>query len=54
MRIIVILLILATSCSPINSYFGLSDDNFIEQMSEFAIREKTGLDIDLTPENLEH
>lgn len=44
---------LVASCSSINRYVGLPDDNIVEETAEFAIEEKTGLDIDLTPESPE-
>lgn len=37
------------SCSKINQYFGLEDDNLIEQMIETLIDYKTGFYVDLTP-----
>lgn len=39
-----------TGCGPVNRYFGLKDDNVFEEAIEEAIEERTGVDIDLTPE----
>lgn len=41
------------SCSSVNKYFGLKDDNVIEETIEAAIHYETGLDVDLTPESKE-
>lgn len=41
------------SCSAVNTYFGLSDDNPAEEILEQIIKSKTGADIDLTPETPE-
>jgi hypothetical protein len=41
--------LLLSSCSSINKYFGLEDDNLAEEASEALIEWKTGIDIDLTP-----
>lgn len=43
--------VLAYGCAPVNRWIGLKDDNIVETLSEDVIRYKTGLDIDLTPEN---
>jgi len=40
-------------CSFINRYFGLENDNAIEEVIELIIKEKISLDIDLTPESQE-
>lgn len=40
-------------CSYINEYFSLPDDNVYEEVTESAIKYKTGLDVDLTPSTLE-
>lgn len=37
------------SCTPINQYFGLEDDNLVEEMSEEVLRSQTGIDMDFTP-----
>lgn len=37
------------ACEPVNRYFGLEDENVIEESSEFLIKYQTGMDIDLTP-----
>jgi len=44
---------IASSCSSLNKKAGLQDDNSIEEMIEMAIRDKTTLDIDLTPNSPE-
>lgn len=41
------------SCSQINGYLGLKDDNVYEEIIEAAIKIETGIDIDLTPESKE-
>lgn len=43
------ILLVAVGCSKINQWFGLKDDNPIEEITEKVIESKTGLDIDLTP-----
>lgn len=47
------MILLLSSCSYINSYLGLGDDNFGEEMIEEGIKYKTGIDIDLTPGSTE-
>lgn len=42
-----------TSCEPINKYFGLKDDNVIEELSEMVLKKETGIDVDLTPSDAE-
>lgn len=42
-------LLMLTSCSAINQKLGLVDDNIFEETAEYAIKFKTGLDVDLTP-----
>ena len=44
-----VLTMLLTSCSSINSKLGLSDDNPVEEVSEALIEGRTGIDVDLTP-----
>lgn len=41
-------------CSSLNRYFGLEDDNPIEEAIEELIRYETGIDIDLTPGSPEY
>lgn len=41
--------LLLPSCSALNSKLGLSDDNIIEEVAEDVIKEKVGVDVDLTP-----
>lgn len=43
------MILLLSSCSYINSYFGLEDDNLAEEATEALIDWKTGIDVDLTP-----
>lgn len=46
--------VIAAGCGgfhAVNKYAGLQDDNLIEEAIEELIEEKTGVDIDLTPEN---
>ena len=47
--IILLCLIIFTSCSILNAKLGLPDDNPFEETIEFAIEAETGLKIDLTP-----
>lgn len=37
------------SCSQINERIGLPDDNLGEEVIEDVIKEKVGVDVDLTP-----
>lgn len=51
MRVILCLITLGcavSGCSYLNNSLGLSDDNIIEEIIEFEIERKTGLDIDLS------
>jgi uncharacterized membrane protein len=41
------------ACSPVNKFFGIKDDNVVEEMAEEVIKIRTGLDLDLTPESKE-
>ena len=41
------------SCSYLNRKLGLEDDHIVEEILEKGIEEKTGLDVDLTPETAE-
>ena len=49
----IILLLIFGGCHYINEKIGLSDDNVIEEFIEETIKEKTGLDLDLTPKSKE-
>lgn len=40
-------------CSTLNKKLGLSDDNIIEEAIEHQIEDKTGIDLDLSPETPE-
>lgn len=55
-KLFIILCSLASlsSCEPINRYFGLQDDNVIEEMAEVAIKMETGISVDLTPNSPEN
>lgn len=46
-------IITVAACSQINQKLGLPDDNLGEELIEAAIKIKTGLDIDLTPDSPE-
>lgn len=41
------------SCTWLNKKLGLRDDNIIEEAVEEAIKEETGLDVDMTPDSPE-
>lgn len=51
--IFVALVLGLAGCSWINEKIGLSDDNPAEEIAEAIIEQKTGLDIDLTPDSPE-
>ena len=51
--VIVIIVVFMTACSPINKYFGLADDNFVEELAEAAVYIETGLNLDFTPNSPE-
>jgi hypothetical protein len=43
-------------CNPVEAFndkVGLEDDNIAEELIEFGIKEKTGIDLDLTPRSPE-
>lgn len=44
-----IILICLLSCESIDKKFGIPQDNPAEEVVEEVIKQKTGLDIDLTP-----
>ena len=54
MKKILLLTIALSSCSQINERLDLEDDNDIEEIVEFVIEYKTGLDVDLTPSTPEN
>ena len=57
MKILILFAALSVSfvgCSTINKYFGMENDNEIEQTVEFIIESQTGVNVDLTPENSLH
>lgn len=41
------------SCSSINKWCGLEDDNFIEEAAEDVVKHETGLNFDFTPDSPE-
>jgi hypothetical protein len=45
----IILILMLGGCQYLNRKIGLEDDNVIEEFIEERIKEKTGLDLDLTP-----
>lgn len=50
---LVFLLTITGACSKINKYFGLPDDNAVEQRIEEIVKDETGVKIDLTPSEQE-
>ena len=40
-------------CQYFNQYFGLEDDNILEEAIENRVRDTTGIDVDLTPDSPE-
>lgn len=49
----VAVMVVVSSCSYINPYLGLSDDNILEELGERIIENETGIDIDLSHESPE-
>jgi ABC-type glycerol-3-phosphate transport system substrate-binding protein len=47
---ILLCLLLVSACSEINKKAGLKDDNKLEEFIEEQIEEKTGIEVDFTPE----
>lgn len=47
--VFIALVALMMSCSNINKFYGLEDDNFIEEAVENVLESKIGIDLDLTP-----
>jgi len=45
-----VLLLTVSACSQVNKYFGLKDDNDVEQRIEEVIEEETGAVVDFTPD----
>ena len=41
-------------CGALKDYWGMEDDNFIEESIENVIEIETGIDFDATPESPEH
>ena len=57
-RVLILLAVLLASlslfsCGYLNEKAGLKDDNLYEEIIEELLDYKTGLDVDLTPENAE-
>lgn len=53
MKLILLAIALALAlmaCTKVNQFFGLKDDNPIEQKIESIILQETGIELDLTPE----
>ena len=46
---LIILVFSITACKGLNNYFGLKDDNIVEQAAEMFIEEEIGISVDLTP-----
>jgi len=46
---VIALALTCLSCSAINQYLHMKDDNMAEEFIEDVIESQTGLDIDLTP-----
>lgn len=51
--VLIFCLVFLSSCSIINGWLGLEDDNFAEELVEDFIDMETGLDVDLTPSSKE-
>lgn len=51
--ILVGIMVACGSCSYLNKKFGLRDDNPFEEAIEEVVKDKTGLDVDLTPDSKE-
>lgn len=51
--IAIVVAIFCGACGYMNSMFGLSDDNFIEELIESQIEHHLGIDVDLTPDSPE-
>jgi hypothetical protein len=54
--IIIITVVLVAGVVAVGSkyFFGMKDDNLIEEMSESVIKEATGVDVDLSPSSPEN
>jgi hypothetical protein len=44
-----VLALACIACEPVNRYFNLQDDNWIEESGEAVLKYKTGIDVDFTP-----
>ena len=49
LALLVALSVVCVSCGTIENWFGLEEDNFIEELAEDIVRMETGLDLDFTP-----
>lgn len=50
----IVLILIFGGCHYLNEKAGLPDDNALEEFVEERIKEKTGLDLDLTPVSIEN
>lgn len=50
---VILMALVCTACEPVNAYFGLSDDNWIEETGEAILEAKTGIKTDFTPSSPE-
>jgi len=48
-----VLAVACIACEPVNRYFGLEDDNWIEESGEAILEYKTGIHADFTPSSPE-
>jgi len=53
LRLSLLLCLLFTACEPVNRYFGLDDENWIEETGEVILEAKTGIHADFTPSSPE-
>lgn len=56
MRVALVVSLIAlgfNACSPINEWFGVPDDNPVEELVEQYIEAETGFRIDLSPATIE-
>ena len=51
--LLLILIIQLSSCSYVNEYLGMEDDNLAEEAIEEVIELKAGINVDLTPSSPE-
>lgn len=53
LKYIVCLALVLQACEPVNRYFGIEDDNWIEETGEMILEAKTGIHADFTPSSPE-